>query len=522
MSTNPARELHGRDAELAQIRAELERLSDGAEAVLIVEGAAGMGKSRLLAEVSTIARSLGIRVGSSAADPSETVVELAVLLAALLDGPEPLLDDSGLTALHAHSEQRFWLLRDLQQLLERAALESPLLISIDDAHWADGGTAAAIRTLPLRLVGLPIAWVIALRPPRESTPLVDALEKLRQNGARTIVLGALDENAIAQLATDVLAAQPDQSILEQLTEADGNPFLVVETLLGLQEENRIRFVDGRAELIDNQLPRRVQQRMRERLGRLSDEASDAATVAASLGRTFSFDELARTLGRPASDLLAPVGELLEANLLVERDEKLAFWHDITREAVRASVPVTARRALDRQAAGVLLEAGALPVEVAVQLAASAEPGDEVAIDTLLEAARGAGHDRPRYRRNIRPARARDRTGPPPAAGGDRRHDGDRAAHRGQQRGSDRVRRSGAPRDTAGNPGGRSPTQHRRDVRDLAGDPDQRRATGPEPPRPLANAPCPPPRLPLPQPRHRRSRERGACDARGGASRCRVR
>ena len=127
--------------------------------------------------------------------------------------------------------------------------------------------------------------------------------------------------------------------------------------------------------------------MRERLGRLSDEASDAATVAASLGRTFSFDDLARTLGRPASDLLAPVGELLEANLLVERDEKLAFWHDITREAVRASVPVTARRALDRQAAGVLLEAGALPVEVAVQLAASAEPGDEVAIETLLEAAK---------------------------------------------------------------------------------------------------------------------------------------
>jgi hypothetical protein len=387
MSTNPARELHGREAELVPIRAELGRLSDGAEAVLIVEGAAGMGKSRLLAEVSTIARSLGIRVGSSAADPSETVVELAVLLAALLDGPEPLLDDSGLNALHAHSEQRFWLLRDLQQLLERAALKSPLLISIDDAHWADGGTAAAIRTLPLRLVGLPIAWVIALRPPRESTPLVHALEKLRQNGARTIVLGPLDENAIAQLATDVLAAQPDQSILEQLTEADGNPFLVVETLLGLQEENRIRFVDGRAELIDNQLPRRVQQRMRERLGRLSDEASDAATVAASPGRTFSFDELARTLGRPASDLLAPVGELLEANLLVERDEKLAFWHDITREAVRASVPITARRALDRQAAGILLEAGALPVEVAVQLAASAESGDEVAIDTLLEAAK---------------------------------------------------------------------------------------------------------------------------------------
>src|SRR5437870_2635664 len=386
MSTSPAREFHGRDAELALIRAELERLSDGAEAVVVVEGPAGMGKSRLLEEVAAIARSLGIRVGRSAADPSETVVELAALLAALFDGTKPLLDPGELSTLRAQPEQRFWLLRDLQQLLERAALESPLLIAIDDAHWADGGTTAALRTLPMRLMGLPIAWMIALRPQREATPLVYALEQLKQDGARTIILGPLDDDAIEHLARDMLAAQPDQSILEQLAEADGSPFLIVETLLGLQEEERIRVVDGRAELIDGQLPRRVHEKMRERLGRLSDEASDAVTVAASLGRTFTFDELARTLGRPASDLLSPVGELLEANLLVERDEKLAFWHDITREAVRTSVPITARRALDRQAAVVLLEAGALPVEVAVQLAASAEVGDEVAITTLLEAA----------------------------------------------------------------------------------------------------------------------------------------
>src|SRR5438876_11894825 len=220
MSTSPAREFHGRDAELALIRGELERLADGAEAAIVVEGAAGMGKSRLLAEVGTISRSLGIRVGSSAADPSETVVELSALLAALFDGAEPLLDPDELSSLHAQPEQRFWLLRDLQALLERAALASPLLISIDDAHWADGGTAAAIRALPMRLMGLPIAWIIALRPPRESTPLVHALEQLKRNGAHTIVLGPLDNAAVARLARDVLAAQPDESILDQLAAAD--------------------------------------------------------------------------------------------------------------------------------------------------------------------------------------------------------------------------------------------------------------------------------------------------------------
>jgi DNA-binding CsgD family transcriptional regulator/tetratricopeptide (TPR) repeat protein len=387
MSTSLAPGVHGRETELALIRRELERLADGAEAVILVEGAAGMGKSRLLAEVAAIARNLGVKTGSSAADPSETVVELATLFGALFDGSDPLLDSADLATLPSQAEQRFWLLRDLQQLLERAALETPLLIAIDDAHWADGGTVAALRTLPMRLMGLPIAWLVAFRTPRETTALVRALEQLRQEGAETIALGPLDDEAVGRLAADVLGAQPDQSILEQLSEAGGSPFLVVETLLGLDEEGQIRIVDGRAQQIDRQRPRRVSERMRERLGRLSDEASDAVTVSASLGRTFTFDELARTLGRPASDLLGPIDELLDANLLVERDAKLAFWHDLTREAVRASVPATARRALDRQAAGVLLEAGALPAEVAVQLAESAQPGDEVAIETLLDAAK---------------------------------------------------------------------------------------------------------------------------------------
>lgn len=387
MPKAPAREFHGREAEIALIRDELDRVRGGAETVVIIEGAAGMGKSRLLAEIAAIAVGHGIRVGTSAADPSETVVELAALLAALFDGVAPLLDPGSLSALYPHPEQRFWRLRDLQQLLERAALESPLLIAVDDVHWADSGTIAALRTLPMRLTGLPVAWVIALRRPREATPLVHTLEQLKYEGARTVSLGPLSEEAVARLAADMLGAQADRSILEQFAATDGSPFLVVEALLGLQQEKRIRLVDGRAELTDGPPPRRMQEGMRQRLGRLSDEASDAVTVAASLGRTFTFDELARTLGRAASDVVAPVLDLLEASLLVERDDRLAFWHDITREAVRRSVPVTARRALDRQAAGVLLEAGALPVEVASQLAASAQAGDEVAIATLLDAAK---------------------------------------------------------------------------------------------------------------------------------------
>src|SRR5258706_6207084 len=126
--------------------------------------------------------------------------------------------------------------------------------------------------------------------------------------------------------------------------------------------------------------------MRGRLERASGDARQLATVAASLGRRFSLDDAATMVEVAPSALLPALEELAYGDVIVDRDGELAFVHDLTFEAVRASVPRSVRRALDRQAAAVLLAGGALPVEVALQLADSAQPGDEVAIATLLKAA----------------------------------------------------------------------------------------------------------------------------------------
>jgi predicted ATPase len=220
-------EIHGRDADIALIRTKLERLGEGAGAVVIVEGGAGMGKSRLLTEVHRIGRSRGVAVGSSAAESDASVVELAALLSALFDGQEPLLDRRELPNLRALSDQRFWLLQDLQQVLERAALEAPIMISIDDVQWADSGTAAALRTLSAQLSGFPIAWVIAARPSQGSLELVSTLELLKRNGAATVFLGPLESGAVAELAAEVLQADPDEATLDLIREAQGSPFLLV-------------------------------------------------------------------------------------------------------------------------------------------------------------------------------------------------------------------------------------------------------------------------------------------------------
>ena len=200
--------VRGRDAELTLFGQHLDQLLSGTGTVVVVEGGAGMGKSRLLVELAAMARRLSIKVGSGVADPADTVVQLSVLMEALFEGPSPILERTALGDTHASPEQRYWLLQDLEMLLERAALDAPLLVCLDDLQWADSGTSAALRALPARLATVPIGWVIAVRPAQGSPQLRSALECLESNGAAKIVLGPLSQAGVAQVAADVLGPTP--------------------------------------------------------------------------------------------------------------------------------------------------------------------------------------------------------------------------------------------------------------------------------------------------------------------------
>jgi predicted ATPase len=188
----------GRDGELAALSEQLDRVRAGDGTVVLIEGAAGMGKTRLLDEV--LARRPGFRIGSSAADPGHSMVELATLMAALSDGPDPILDRAELPDSRTLPEQRYWVLRDLQVLLGRAARERPVLICVDDLQWADSGTAAALRALPGRLAAVPVAWVLAFRPSPASRQVKSALDYLEHSGARTMVLDPLTGPAVRESA----------------------------------------------------------------------------------------------------------------------------------------------------------------------------------------------------------------------------------------------------------------------------------------------------------------------------------
>jgi DNA-binding CsgD family transcriptional regulator len=377
--------LRGRDSELAALDAHLARLRSGAGTSWLIEGGPGLGKSRLVAHAASAAREAGFAVGHGVAAPGDAAVELAVLMEALFGGPGPLLERAALGDSRGSVEQRYWLLQDIQALLEKTALRQPVLICLDDLQWADGGTRAAIRSLPARLAGLPVGWVLAFRPVEAGSDLRRAAAELLRNGAGQAVLGRLDHAAVAEVAADVLGAAPDASLLALAEGMQGNPFFLIELLAGLRDEQLVSLDAGRATLVEARLPLRVREGMRRRLARVSPAARNVAAVAASMGRRFTVAQLAAALEAPASTLLDPVRELIACELLAEGGEALNFTHDLNREAVRASQPSSAVHALDRQVACALLAAGALPVEVATQLAASAAPGDEVAIATLMKA-----------------------------------------------------------------------------------------------------------------------------------------
>jgi predicted ATPase len=118
----PTSALRGRDAELAVIGERLAGARAGTRSTIFIEGPSGFGKTRLLAEAAAIAGRVGVQVGTGAVDARDRLVPMGVLIRALFDGSPPLLNRGALRDPHTLPEpRRYWLLQDLEALLERAA-----------------------------------------------------------------------------------------------------------------------------------------------------------------------------------------------------------------------------------------------------------------------------------------------------------------------------------------------------------------------------------------------------------------
>ncbi|OKK23006.1 LuxR family transcriptional regulator [Streptomyces sp. CB00455] len=345
---------------MAFIEARLDALDQGEGGIIRVEGPVGIGRSRILAEAAVAARRRGTRVFEGAADPDEQFVPLGPLLDGLLSGEEPLSGAVRLRDLATTPGQRFWLLQELGDRLRETARNGPLLVVLDDLQWCDDLTLLTFNTLAAGLSSHAILWLVAVRGGSVPSGVRTALDRIRQAGAHELALGALDDQAATQITEDVLGAAPGPDVLRVARRAEGVPQLLVELLGTLREA--VTIENGTARLLAGPPAPRELPSVVRRLDRLSDETRELVQTAAAVGGPVTVALLTELLGRSSAALITAVRESLDADLLTESGDRLAFRHDLIREAVEAGLPLPLRQALRGRAAELPQGSAASPAE----------------------------------------------------------------------------------------------------------------------------------------------------------------
>ncbi|OBH53810.1 LuxR family transcriptional regulator [Mycobacterium sp. E2479] len=376
------------------IGALITAVAQGHRGVLVIEGPPGIGKSRLLTEVLVLAEKAGVRSLFGEAFEYQRMVPFSPLFMATLRADPPVGDAETFRHLATSADHRYWVVRDLQAAIQAAASRMPLAILLEDIHWADNATLLALRSLAAQRTGAPVLWVFTVRTGAGGPAVRETLSTLEREDARFLRLTPMTPCAVADIVQDAVRASADASLLNLADKARGNPFLLTELLLGLDEDGRLDVSGGHAVATGDVLPRRLSDTMQKRLDQLSTAASQVVRVAAALPDRFSARLLAAMLERRPTALVPAVEEAVRADILIEDGDQMRFRHDLLREATRQSLPQSLRRAMERQSATIMLDMGAASEEVATQLARSAEVGDQVAISALREAAQSLANSDP--------------------------------------------------------------------------------------------------------------------------------
>ncbi|MET9353140.1 AAA family ATPase [Streptomyces sp. NPDC006617] len=369
--------LRGRAREMTAAREALEVVRGGRGACVVVEGTPGVGKSRLLAELDALARRTGFDVVSVRADALDRFAAGAALQSAVRS-----LGSRRATA--ATGDQRLRPLDDTADALEEQAQRAPVAVLVDDAQWTDPATLYALRTLPVRLAASRILWVLAVRSETERPTVARIREDLERLGARWLTLSPLSQQELRHLAADVLGAGPSPGLAGLLRGVAGNPFLAIELVRACADTDAAEEDCG---VPHRAVPAGFRLSLAARLDRLPEDAVRLLQVGSVLGREFDLGTAARMLGRQVGSLLSGVEAALNVGLLIADGPRLAFRHDLVRQAVHENLPLAVRTALHREAADCLRDTGARSATVAWHMVVSGGPLDDDALTTLHTAVR---------------------------------------------------------------------------------------------------------------------------------------
>jgi ATP/maltotriose-dependent transcriptional regulator MalT len=407
--------LVGRAEELGTLDDLLAAADGGRPLAVEVVGEPGIGKTRLLAELVNRADAAGHLVLSGAASELERDLPFGVFVDALdeyLHGLDPrrldALDDhvrNGLANVFpslselataegtAFRHERHRSHRAVRELLERLTGISPLVLVLDDVHWADPASIDLLGALLRRPPDAAVLLVLALRPQQASERLSMALEPARRAGGLTQVeLDALTRDE----ATELIGASVDEATITALyDDSGGNPFYL-EQLARMTERTSALAVKAQESVGDLQVPPLVAAALAEELALIPDEARLLLLGAAVAGDPFDPELATAAATLDGASALEAVDELLRLDVIRETavPRRFRFRHPLVRRAVYESAPGGWRLGAHERCANALAARGAGPAECAHHVERAGRQGDENAVATLREAGRAAAHRAP--------------------------------------------------------------------------------------------------------------------------------
>jgi DNA-binding CsgD family transcriptional regulator len=378
--------LVGRAPALAALERVVERACAGQGATVLVAGEAGVGKSRLVAEMVARVRTRGFAVleghcfePDSAAPYAPLVdllrgipregytveaarivglftndlVRLAPDLASFLPGPTG--EPEAVPPVPDPERDRRRLFEALARLLVGLAASRPLFAIVEDVHWSDGTSLEFLLYLARRVRDHPVVLVLTYRDDEPSSDLTRFLAGLdRERLAVELSLARLSPAEVGAMCHAILGPQgivPATLVGELYALSEGNPFFVEEILKVLLTASDLVCADGAWVSTSPggwRIPRSVQDAVCRRAERLSPTARRVLGLAAVVGQRFDFALLQALAGLEEDALVAQLKELVAAQLVVELSaDRFAFRHALTRQAVYAQMLARERRSLHR-------------------------------------------------------------------------------------------------------------------------------------------------------------------------------
>ena len=393
----------GRDdlVDLAQRR--LDEVRDGTGHFLLASGEAGIGKTRLLGAVGSLAAERGFRVAKAELAPQDR----DVLAASFLDlgramRRDPAFGTTGhelLEVMDARLNASVPHRRDLvMEIVDLLATDVPTVLAFEDLQWADDLSLETLTEVARQTRDRPLLLIGAYRSNEALTGVVLREWRSRlvtQRLAEEIRLGRLSREETALVTTLILGTglpAPRDVVDAVYARTDGVPLHIEELCSAI---GRTGLADSRA-VLDADVPETLEDATLARIGRLSPGAQAVARAGAVVGRSFIPSVLAGVMNLPVESLDDPIQELVDQDVLdpVHQSGQYDFRHQLLRDALYRSVPAGERRRFHARAAefgGVLEGASDIHASMHYERAGMTEEAYRTALDAARQAMNLSSH-----------------------------------------------------------------------------------------------------------------------------------